>query len=243
MIAIKINDYLGIGDRIQFSLIPENIFYLTGEKIYDINNSWVFDYNPFVERGLPSSKIDKIIDPWEMSRNFGYGFKSHAERFFDYYNKAYGTKFKDFKLRHPRLYAFENNKINFNRILIHTTGKSERVPLSDEVIDHIEKKYKNYEIIQIGGKEDKPTPFIQKLGLSIWETVELISSSIMFIGVNSGMMNIANCYPRVWKKILLPRDLESFTPLSKDNVWFDYNNSYYNYTEDDIGATFSYLKI
>jgi len=57
------------------------------------------------------------------------------------------------------------------------------------------------------------------------------------------MMNIAKCYPRVFKKILIPRDLDSFLPMSHGNVWFDHNSSYFNYTKQDVGATLSYTKI
>jgi hypothetical protein len=243
MIAIVIENYLGIGDAVQFSHIPENFYKFTGKKVFDVSNSWIYNDNPFVERGTPSEPISETLNPWILSREFYHGFKSHAERFFDFYNRRNNKNFKNPPLRHLRLYSFEQSPIKTNRIVIHTTGKSEIVPMTDEVIEYIAKAYSGYEIIQTGGLNDKKTPFINKLGLDLRSTIELIATSAIFIGVNSGMMNIANCYPRVNKKILLPRDLENFSPLSKDNTWFDYGVNYYNYTENDIGATFSYLKL
>lgn len=243
MIALEIPNCLGIGDAIQFSHIPENIFYFTGEKVFDVSNCWIFDHNPYVERNSQNAKIKYKINLWETSKYFKYGYKSHAERFFDLFNELFGTNFKNPILRSPRLYFKENEKIFRNRVLVHTTGKSEKVPLSDDVINQIAANYKDCEIIQIGGSNDKNTPFKKMLGLSVWETATLISCSAIFIGVNSGMMNIANCYPKIWKKILVSRDEEIFVPLSKENVWFDYNNTYYNYTKADIGTTYSYLKI
>lgn len=175
MIGLKLHDYLGVGDRIQFTHIPENIFKLTGEKVCDISNSWIFDQNPYIERNIAPEKITKILDLWEISHNFtAENFKSHAERFFIWYNKEFKTNFQNPPLRHPRLYIGEDKEINPNRVLVHTTGKSEVTSISDEVIEGISKNYKNYEIIQIGGVNDKKTPFISKLGLSYTETAELI---------------------------------------------------------------------
>jgi hypothetical protein len=244
MIGLILHDYLGIGDKIQFTHIPENIFRFTRKKVFDVKNSWVFDNNPFVERGTPSEEIETYLDLWDISHTFpNSGFKSHAERFFLYFNKCFETSFSNPPLRHPKLYIADNDEINPNRVLVHTTGKSEIVPLTDEVIETIKNNYKNYDIVQIGGPNDKPTPFTQALGLNIVETAKLIATSSIFIGVNSSMMNIANCYPRVNKKILITRDVENFLPMSEYGSWFDHGTTFFNYTKNDIGATFSYLKI
>lgn len=243
MIGLILHDGLGVGDKIQFTHIPENIYYFTGQKVYDVSNSWVFDNNPFVERNCESN-ITQTIDLWEISHNFPRdGFKSHAERFFMLYNKIFNTNYQNPVLRHPRLYKYENDKIISNRVLVHTTGKSETTPLQDQVIERIESVYKDYEIIQIGGPNDKKTPFINKLGMPLWETVELIATSAIFIGINSGMMNIANCFPRVHKKIVLASNFDKFLPMSYDNCWFDHGVTYFNPLGYDIGATFSFLKI
>lgn len=242
MIGIQVDNFLGIGDAIQFSHIPENLYLNTGEKTYDVSNSWVFDHNPYVIRNRIPSDVP-IFNMWNMSHNFPkYGFNSHAERFFLYFNNIMSTSYKPF-LRHPRLYYNENGIINTKRILIHTTGKSEIIPMQDFVIDHIQKVYNDFEIMQIGGREDKQSPFKKMLGLNLWDTAKLISESMIFIGVNSGMMNIANCYPRVIKKILLPNNASTFLPMSKNNEWFDHGNMYFNNTKQDIGATFSYTKL
>lgn len=243
MIGLILHEYLGIGDKIQFTHIPENIFKSTGKKIFDISNSWVFDNNPYVERNILSETVDLTIDLWLFSQQMPRdGFKSHADRFFQCFNKLYNFNIEPM-LRHPRLYLYENEEIRPDRVIVHTTGKSEIMPLNEKVIQAIQNNYKNYEIIQIGGYEDKPTPFKKMLGLNFFDTAKLIATSSIFIGVNSGMMNIANCYPRVNKKILIPRNLDIFCPMSNDNVWFDHGTTFFNYTEQDYGATFSYLKI
>lgn len=242
MIGLILHNNLGIGDKIQFTHIPENIFYFTGKKVYDVSKSWVFDHNPFVERDL--SNATQAIDLWELSHNFARGgFKSHAERFFISFNNLFNTNYQNPILRHPRLYKYEDNEIVPNRVLVHTTGKSEKTPLQDEIIEQIQRVYKNYDVIQIGGINDKKTPFINKLGMPLWETVELIATSAIFIGVNSGMMNIANCFPRVHKKIVLASSFDNFLPMGYDNCWFDHGITYFNPSKYDIGATFSFLKI
>lgn len=238
MIAL-INNAQGIGDKIQFSSLPEIIFHNTNKKVIDYNNCWVFDHNPHVIRG--NHDYDKIINPWDISHSYKADYYlSISERFFK------NSEFSDFKitLRHPRLYKFEDIKIIPNRVVIHTTGKSEGGQINDEVLHHIKNTYSNFDIIQIGGLDDKPTEFINKLGLSLWETAEIIASSSIFIGVNSGMMNIANCYPRINRKIILNRDdLDTISPLNPNTGWLDYNVQYFNQTQFDIGTTYSFLKL
>jgi len=242
MLGIELDSYLGIGDAIQFTHIPENIYHNTGQKVYDVSNSWVFDHNPYVIRGSIPSNIN-TLNMWNLSHHFPVeGFKSHADRFFIFFNNIFKTSYSPC-LRHPRLYYNEEGRIKTDRILVHTTGKSETEPMHDDVISHISETYKDFEILQIGGPKDKPTPFKKMLGLGLWETAKLISESIMFIGINSGMMHMANCYTRVQKKILLPRDVEDFLPMSHHSVWFDHGNMYYNNTKIDTGATYSYTKI
>jgi hypothetical protein len=243
MISLQIHDFLGIGDAIQFSHIPENIYHFTGEYCININNHWSLKYNPYIQTNYNTNNITSTIDLWNFSKHMGYGYKSHADRFFTSFNNQFRTNFVNPVLRHPRLYYLENNKIIRNRVIVHTTGKSEIVPMSDDAIKQIAKNYSDCEIIQIGGLQDKPTPFINKLGLSIWKTLDIISSSAIFIGINSGMMNLANCYPKLQKKIFIPRDLDAFSPLTKYNVWFDFNTEYFNYHTYDYGTTMSYLKI
>jgi hypothetical protein len=239
MIAL-INDAPGIGDKLQFAALPEIFHDNTNEKIVDVSRCWVYDYNPFVIReNIP---CEQHINLWGLSHTYKQvQYLSTSERFFK------NTIFKDFKinLRHPRLYRFEDLKTIPNRIVIHTTGKSEGGSISDEALKQIEKRYSHFEVIQVGGKNDKPTNFINKLGLGIWETVEIIASASIFIGIDSGAgMGIANCYPRVNRKIILNRnDMDTISPLNPYTGWLDFNVQYFNQTEHDMGTTYSYKKI
>ena len=241
MIGIVINQAIGIGDRAQFTHFPENIFKLTGEKVIDLSNDWVFDYNPYVVRDtteIPSV----IIDLWAVSHNFtNENFLSYADRFLI----KYLGKDKIF-CRGPRLYRFEDLKPIPNQVVVHLTGKSVKTPISIEIINQIQETYSNFEIIQIGGLNDRKTPFINRLGLGMWETIELIASSSVYIGINSSFMLAALAYPRISTKIIMNDvELNQFIPLgSKNNwTWLDHNVQYFNQTEDDIGVTHSYLKI
>lgn len=148
-IGIKISGR-GIGDNVQFSSFPENVFRNTGEKVVDLENSWVFDYNPYVLRGVSA---DVELDLWflgvlgvpvERRLNPGKGpiIFSLAERTCDF------THLKCF-LRHPRLYRFEDLPIVPNRIAFHSTGKTVG-PMPDSVIAAVQKNYENFEIVQVG---------------------------------------------------------------------------------------------
>lgn len=242
MINLKIDNYIGIGDKLQFSHIPENLFHYTGMKVCDLNNCWIFDHNPYVTR---TEKYKITLDLWSIVDMFPKeGFKSRAEQFFILFNKIFKTNYSPI-LIHPRLY-FNENAITKNIITVHTTGKTEKTPMQDHIINHIYEKYKNdYTIIQVGGLNDKQTPFISRLGLNMWDTVKLISESRIFIGINSGLSHIPNCYPSIYKKICLSDNIDyiNFLPMSLNNDWFHYNISYFNRTEYDIGCTLSYLKI
>ena len=74
----------------------------------------------------------------------------------------------------------------------------------------------------------------------------MISKASIFIGVNSGFYHIANCYPKVRKKIVVhelnEQQLNAFKPKmqSISTEWYDYNIEYFNASEIDIGATNSY---
>lgn len=258
-----VNSGGGVGDHVQFCGMPENYYLNTGKKLIDLNNSWYFDHNPYVERGV---KCDLIIDLYGCLRYSAEGsgnFKKEKINFKD--ENFYVSQAERFKqilniektyLRHPRLYKYENlQTLKPGIITVHTTGRSEGGTMPDAVIEKIQENYKTYTIYQIGGKEDKKAPFIDKRGLGLWQTSELIASSQIFIGVNSGMMNIAQCYPRVNRKLVLienhhieTKDFDYYRPLcyykeGANSPWVDYNWQYYNVYEHDLGITYSYNKI
>ena len=230
----------GIGDHVYHTYFPEIYFKNVGRKIVDLNNKWCYDYNPYIVR---NESVDIKICPWGLNDRLP---PQNSLATSEFLFKSIGF---DIPLRHPRLYRFEDSeKIPFS-IAIHTNGNSRHTTLSDEVINTIQEKYKNYSIFQIGGKNDKNTPFIDKRGLSCWDTAKLISKCQIFIGVNSGMLHIANCYPSVWKKVILDEftedELKKWYPCStmKNSFWLDTSIMYFNNTENDIGITYSYRKI
>ena len=238
----------GIGDKLQFSSLPENYFLNKGEKLIDLENSWVFDHNPFVLRG---ARPDEVINLWghqnSVNEREGRGEIKHpmfgiSARVCE----GFGLKCH---VRHPRLYRYEDKETISKRIVVHTDGRSEGGVIPDNVIAQIAANYKGYEIFQIGGRNDRGTPFIDAKGLGMWETAELIASSEIFIGVNSSMMNMANCYPKVRKKLIILQygesQLEEFYPTNhpKFTAWIDFNAEYFNASNRDIGVTMSYKKI
>ncbi len=65
-----------------------------------------------------------------------------------------------------------------------------------------------YQVIQIGGKHDKVVPYSDScLGLSIQETYDLLGWGSVFIGVNSGMMHLANAISSIRKVIYMDTDV------------------------------------
>ena len=112
----------------------------------------------------------------------------------------------------------------------------------------IKNNYKGYDIFQVGGKEDKEfTGATDLRGLDFWNTAKHISESAIFIGVDSSMLHIAECYPKVRKKVLNyyfnEVALMKYTPLNTDASWWEFNTETYCPYDRDIGAAMSYLKI
>lgn len=238
----------GIGDKLQFAALPENYFLNTGEKLVDVENCWVYDHNPFVIRG---EQVDKVINLWAHQNSV-----NQRESAGQIKHPMYGISARvcegfnlDCHLRHPRLYQFEDLKTVPKRIVVHTDGRSEGGVMPDSVIKSIEENYHGYDIFQIGGRGDRSTPFKDAKGLSMWDTAGLIASAEIFIGVNSSMMNMANCYPKVRKKILILQydegQLKEFYPTNhpKFTAWIDFNAEYFNQYGRDYGVTMSHKKI
>jgi len=243
---------LGLGDQLQFTSFPENFYKSTGEKVVDIDNNELFDYNPYIIRG---QEPKYILDLWRMTDVAQGGVKydknkcilSLAEKNIYIANKILNTNLKTF-LRTPRLYIHEDAEIKSNQIVVHFFGKSHKA-IPDKVIYKIKDNYKDFKIIQVGGKTQKKySIFEDGMGLSIFDTAKLISESILFIGINSGMINIALCYPKVNKRMILNHDdkgydLENMVPMDAQNGhyhWLDFGIPIFNTSDIDIGVTKSY---
>jgi len=263
MLGITLGGAPGLGDKLQFSSFPENHFRNTGEKVVDLDRSWIFDHNPYVVRGESHDRaVDLWAAPWPLRREITPPqymakpvFASLAERTSSIFNHvAY--------LRHPRLYRFEDLPRLEKRVVLHTTGKkiapqaaqgedSPRV-LSAEIIEHVRSAYRGYEIIQVGSSDDVDAGVVDCRGVpDIWEVVKIIAQASIFIGVDSGPYWIAACYPGIFrKKVLMQYPAEHlrdrFVPMHVLNLhvhWHDMSCLYFNRTRDDAGVTYSYLKL
>ena len=276
MYRLKFN-FTEIGDQVCTTAIPENIFNTTGKKcVIDDDRIWAFKYNPYVEFMSPENTKDmEFINVLPDAR-----VQAQAKHYIEQMKCPVAGSQTEYMmvnlgvnlptLRHPRLYIYEDEKIIPNKIVVHTTGsdrtkRGESVGfrsqlgeddvriLSDDVIESILKNYSDYEIIQVGGEEDKPLGGHSKNlcgKLDYWEVAKEIASSAIFIGVLSGPMHIANCYPRVTKKIVLQEfPIESILTWRPGDVrnfsftWIDANSTYYNKFDHDVGISFSHKKI
>jgi hypothetical protein len=266
MLGFTFVDAKRLGDQLQFASFPENWHRNTGERVIDLTHSWIFDHNPFVIRdGTPDRTVDLWAQPWpgQHPSVLQYARKpiyfSQAERTCSIFGHAA-------YLRHPRLYRFEELPRLEKRIVLHTTGANyllsappttsmgedrQRV-LPEEILDHVRKKYRGYEIIQVGSRDDVDAQVIDRRGISdMWEVAKIIAQASIFIGVDSGPYWIAACYPEIFRKKVLvqypPEYLRTdFVPMHilKQHVhWHDASCYYYNRSTEDAGVTYSYLKL
>ena len=255
---------VGVGDKIQYTHLPENIYKNFGVKLYDPLKYWVFDKNPYIIRDEDPDVyliLDKLFDDSNYREGlYGKQYFSRASKHCDILDiKCYTRQFS--------LYDDKDQFINYNKITIHSgPGNSTAGEIPDYIIDFIKEKYKNFQIVQIGSDKDKNINVLDKRGSSLEEMISEIRNSFIFIGVNSGPMNIANCYPNIFKKIIITKDHldypkfriayddflnKEFIPqrqyektenLYQEN-WLDFNCSYFNVTNEDLGPTLSYKRI
>ena len=235
----------GLGDKIILTSLPENFYASTGEKLVDLDKCWAFDHNPYVIRG-DDLRCDNIVYPSRIPGTYtGPLMHSAAQRIGCFLG------LEKCPLRHPRFYIHEDLPTIPNRIVIHVQGKKAGAPLHNDVIDKIIDRYgSSFDIFQIGALTDKDTPFKDRRGLSIWESISILSQASIFIGVDSSMMNAAAAYPRINRKIFITRysreELEKLVPLGPnhiDHVWLDSSCQYYNLFTEDVGVTYGYKKI
>lgn len=269
--------FTAIGDQVCTTGIPENLFEATGQRsIITDKKVWAFKHNPYVdhmdEADLPADVMDITLVPDsrvpEQARNYQQSMGCPiAGSQTEYMLVNLGIK--ESKLRHPRLYVHEDLPIKPNKVVVHTTGSARTKAgepavrlwageddvriLTDETLASIRKNYRDYEIVQIGGADDKPIGgnFTDLRGkLDYWDSAREIAKAAVFIGVNSGPMHIANCYPRTMKKIVLQefpnKSILTWRPGDTRNfsfIWVDANSTFYNRTEHDVGISFSHTKI
>lgn len=252
MNGFTVKEKIGIGDKLQFSSLPENYFRHTGKKLVDVSKCWVFDHNPFVTRD--TSGLEKVVELWNFAPTT-YDWPDPRE---SWQPKVYlsnaeisaGVFGVPVTLNRPRLYIHENFPFHKReKILFLPSGKSHG-EIPDYIVEHILKKYMpTKQLFQIGlSQRDFGIPKIETP--DIWDLVKVISECRMLIAPDSGPTWIAACFPDVVvKKLRLrpsPDQFKNWVPLDQKNIhsfWDDRCHQIFNPTQDDIGFTYSYRKI
>lgn len=274
MFHLKFN-FFHIGDQIATTAIPENLFNITGKRsVISDPRIWAFKHNPYVEfmseqeasqyptvSLIPDCRVPEMVQAYEKMMLIPV---SNGQTEYMCVNMG----FNDVRLRHSRLYVYEDVRPRPDRVVVHTTGsdrtrdsepairrssgEDEVRVMSDDVIESIRENYRGWDVYQVGADTDKSLGFGQDLRgrLDYWQVAELIAGSSRFIGVNSGPMHIANCYPRVDKRIVLMEfpvtTLVSYRPGDTRNwlfSWIDPASTFFNRFEQDAGFTYSHTKI
>lgn len=255
MLGISIREDIGIGDKLQFSSLPENYYRATGKKLLDVSRCWIFDYNPYVVREGVASKV---IELWNFPKKYdwplplrcqaGSGVPHVYQTNAEIWANLLGVPAV---LTRPRLYIHEEPIVQRSTILYHHQGKS-HMELPFEVARHVMEKYPAWQI----GLNQPWIPLARGhvLTPTIWELVSVISKCRMLIGVDSGPCWIAACYPDVVVKKIRnikvhgERSYEEWIPLEIANIhshWDDLSlfQVYHPWGDDSIGYMRSYREL
>lgn len=243
-----------MGDKIQFSSLPENYFRATGHKLIDTHKCWIFDHNPFVLRDF-KEPLSKTVDLWNFSP-MQYDWPVPPAPRLPVYNSNAEIWCMHLGipavLTRPRLYIHEDWPFEKRRkILLHTDGRSHgKMPL--EVIEHVRRKYLPTGDLYLVGL-DVPShhygiPYIKTD--TLWDLAKEISQARMFIGSDSGPAWIAACYHDVVVKKVRHRQMldqyNSWTPLAVNNFhahWDDRAFQIHVVDENDRGPFWSYKRL
>lgn len=246
-LGISIKENIGIGDKVQFSSLPENYFRATGEKLIDVSKAWIFDHNPYVDR---ESTPEQVTELWNFAPTQYAWPRPRADVYLSN-AEIWASLFKvPTVLNRPRLYRYEEFPIDWrDLILFHPFGRSHGA-LPDHVIDHVLKKYGHTgRLRQVGLATDPDVGCTRIHTKDVWELAHAISEASFFIGIDSGPAWIAACYPAVRVKKIRVRpvhgekELKDWIPLEINNFhsyWDDRIFEVHNTTEEDVGFTASY---
>lgn len=252
-IGITVKDGIGVGDKLQFSSLPENYFRATGEKLVDVSRPWIFDHNPYVIRE-PSARCDAIVEMWNFPKRWEWPVPRREDKPKVYLANAeiFSSLFSvPMVLNRPRLYQFEDFPFEQRRlILLQVVGKSHG-ELPRPVVEFIVNKYGPTGQLRLVGPEDPWGFGIPRIETpTLWDLAEVISKARMFIGPDSGPSWVAACYPDVVTKVIRIKPsldvLSAWVPLEIQNVhshWDDRARLVYNVTEQDVGFSWSYKRI
>src|SRR5688572_27016356 len=189
MLGITLGGAPGLGDKLQFSSFPENYFRNTGEKVVDVDRSWIFDHNPHVVRDVaPDRLVDLWSTPFPLRKGITHEQYAAKPLFFSLAERTSSIFGHTAYLRHPRLYRFEDLPRLDKRVVLHTTGKKlppvtaqgEDAPrvLSAEIIEHVRTAYRGHEIVQVGASDDVDAGVVDCRGIAdIWEVVKIIAQA------------------------------------------------------------------
>lgn len=251
MIGFTVREDIGIGDKVQFSSLPENYFYHTGEKLVDKSECWVFDHNPYVVRGV---EVEKVIELWNFPKihEWPNPNRKHYTSNAEIHALRFGAPAV---LKRPRLYWFEEGFVQPNNfsILVHAQGRSHGA-LPNHVLKYILQRYGDENIVEIIGPGQSPIMGVKAFQApDIWTLAAVISKCRMFIGVDSGPAWIAACYPYLTVKRIRTlwqsgyRTMHDWIPLEVENYHSHWDDESlfqtFNITEGDVGFAKSYLKL
>lgn len=244
----------GLGDKIIYTSFPENFFKNYGRKLVCLGKEIYYQYNPYIVYSSPQMKFAYCLDLYNGYLKSSRGqeklpnYNNRLEKPYSHANLVgYQIGGMDIFLRHPRLYRFENLAVRRNRVVLGFFGNSIRQTVSSSIINYIINRYGRENIISLGETKNNIIEGVEcRSNLPFWELVYIIAGADIFIGIDSGLMHIANCYPRVRKKIILSdyseKQCAEFLAFISD-PWIDWNLEYYNIFERDIGITMSFLSI
>jgi len=195
----------GIGDKLMFSRIPEYYYTKFGKpaRFLTDDTKKIYEHIPHIEIVTEILPTD-IICPLSKIKHAPAAVGSVLFSIMNYHIAEFEDKNVKPKFCTPTEVAVKPKTICFSNSNNPSCPSHRRTFIEPEVLLSVITILEGWSIIQIGGTADPKVnhlSVIDKRGLSIEDTLDVMKGCTHFLGVNSGMMHLANCLDSL-KKII-----------------------------------------
>jgi len=230
--VFDIRSAIGIGDELMFTRISEYYFADFGKPARFLTADRFGFFKALLHTEIVTEVLDtdQVHDLWSAERY------ETGTVLFDVMN-SFIHNFEDNNIR-PKFSTSTEIEPKDKTICFHNSNNCRspeyrQTSIEPEVLLSVVTMLDGWTIIQVGGASDpavKHPSVIDKRGLSMADTLDVMKGCTHFLGVNSGMMHLANCLDSLEKIIYVHNPVQLPIDYYKDdfrlNRWLYNDNTF-----------------